>query len=301
MIFNALVNLKDKMAWKKLFERTSYSFCVIMVIYQVSDSLDRYFSDNPTYPTLRTRSIQPEDLPSIQLCPSPAWNMDLLNSAGYRTPGNLLYGEFECSSNDKTENQGNIVCPPGWNGKYGNVTYKKLGLVNMTDIVKKALIGFADENINYEYQTINPEDVSVKYLKEGNCFGLDLGKYITHMSIKKLVYIDIFLKMNANITKKLDFHVEDTNQAYFYKNAFDLVGSNIEYRAKNSLWKTYKLKIAVQKNMEEDSKADCSHYGKGKTFESYGQCRQEEARSYVNATIGCIPPMLLYKNESSYY
>ena len=79
---------------------------------------------------MKTRPIQPEDLPSIQLCPKPGWDMKKVKAAGYKTQGKAYLGDVECISNEKYPNKTKSNCPPGWNGKYGNVTYKQLGVIS---------------------------------------------------------------------------------------------------------------------------------------------------------------------------
>ena len=292
------MHLSQKISWKKIIEGTSYAFCVIMVVYQVSNPVVGYFTDNLTYISTSTRPIQPEDLPKVIMCPTPGWNMELLNEAGYKDQWNLHIGNVECYSDDKAGYQNNSDCPPSWNGKYGNVTYQQLGLVNFTDVVKSPGIWFLDDNMEWEEEKI--QDVEAIFLQEGNCFFFDLDKYVNETDIHNFQTFIFHLTLNKTKAETITFHLVDPNKFYFMNGYSDPFSHYIDYETSDTYVKEFRVKISVQRNLENDPKVNCTVYGKGKEFESYGQCRQEEARSHTKSLIGCIPPEMSYKNESSY-
>ena len=99
-MFIKFEDFKSKIVWMTLLVHASYTVCTIMVIYQVSCSMVEYFTNNPTLTSTTTRPLQPEDLPSIQLCPIPGWNMEKIKKSGYRTPYRFYNGKVECISKE---------------------------------------------------------------------------------------------------------------------------------------------------------------------------------------------------------
>ena len=114
------------------------------------------------------------------MCPSPGWSVDKVKEAGYDNPDYFYEGYFDCIPN---ANRTKSKCPIGWNGKYGNVTYQKLGLVNLTDIVKSVYVSFLDDEIEWEYKKI--QDIEAIFLQEGYCFLIDIEKYVNKTNIQK--------------------------------------------------------------------------------------------------------------------
>ena len=97
----------------KLFRITILIFCVVMVGKQVYEAITNFISYNPTYSTKIIKSLRPEYLPSIQICPRPGWDLDKLEEAGYSSTKNYYMGTLKCQSED-----GDISasCSYSWQG-----------------------------------------------------------------------------------------------------------------------------------------------------------------------------------------
>ena len=75
-----------------------------MVVYQVSKYVETLIYDNPTFSTMKIRPLELDDLPNIQVCPQPGWNLDKVKQAGYNGSREyylglmtLVYQEFRTS------------------------------------------------------------------------------------------------------------------------------------------------------------------------------------------------------------
>ena len=125
-----------------------------MVLLTVYETTNKLLSDNPSYTTKITRPLQPEYLPSIQICPQPGWNLEKLKKVGYSDLFYYYFGDIQCESKDGDISED---CPKSWRGKYNNISYQQLSTVsNITDFIEDILIEFEPhDNIEYTREKIN--------------------------------------------------------------------------------------------------------------------------------------------------
>ena len=135
--------------------------------------------------------------------------LDKINFAGYENAVGYYLGNVKCEADGENMTRG---CPYSWRGKFGNITYKQLGYVdNVNEIIKSANLLFIDNEGKEDYVHLNLNEIMIKMLYDGNCFEIDMKKYVNSSNIHNLFSVDFTLMPNGINVEQIDFRIEDPN------------------------------------------------------------------------------------------
>lgn len=246
----------------------------------IIDLFYSYFVLKPTYTSNEKRKMSVEDFPEIILCPQPSFDLNAVESRGYKGQMNYFFG-----SNDLGVKQ------IGWAGNNKSEDAKKV----FEEIsIMKSISQCPDGNETIFW--FGRRDVAVEMIK------FELTKTLTpYNRCCKVISSNIsdIYPYSAHFVWPADgspkvfkvFLTDKLTSSYFDLHKTIMLGDTINSFTATGVTgsKTYKIKIMEDQKLEDDPNYPCIDY---KTIGEYSKCVENEMIRQNMKFLNCTPPWM---------
>ena len=263
---------------KKVFNFFLIIFCSSLLVWQSYENIKTYLS-HPTAQRMSSQSLLNSGFPKIEICLTPGFDLDFLNSIGYETLTDFAKGIV------KYEGQPSF----GWIGNGSNKIDQAFEnasmLKNFRSITKSFALNHGDEN---ETDSLEIKERKFRY-PDGKCFDLNI-KLDASKDYEQNAELKITFQEYGNNT--VNIKITDPNREYFLSDEFTFFGKDIKKHPNPNNAATldiYRVQIRENVDLEEDEEANCEDYEK-ENKDSFKQCVQSVVEKQFLGQFSCLPP-----------